>query len=94
MYADQVEGCIQLCNRNCDIKEVSREENKIVIKGNSHESTDGVVAGLTARVVRKFTLVDVFAIVTVCGQHIPDLARAFFLAGWSCDAKLLTPRVS
>lgn len=65
-----------------------------LVKENSHETADGIVAGLAARVAGEFALVNVFAVVTVRGKDVADLARTFFLPGGRCDAKLLAPRVS
>lgn len=65
-----------------------------LVKVNSHETADGIVAGLAAWVAGEFALVNVFAVVTVRGKDVADLARTFFLPGGRGDAKLLAPRVS
>lgn len=64
-----------------------------LVKVNSHKSANGIVASLAARIARELALVDVFTVVTVSCQDIPNLARALFLAGRCRDAELLTPRV-
>lgn len=59
---------------------------------NSHETTDGIIAGLAARIACELALIDVFAVVTVSGQDVTDLARALFLPSCCRDAELLALR--